>query len=279
MSEELYRWLAEYGFPRDTLADLREYMESEAEREDTAMNADIEKERDKADSVEGDYLRAVLDQRMMMDRDKRKWYLLAQEFSRRGGRRKTKKRGICFHHSAVIGGFGTHRHTREGIENGTVAIPKLLEWPDSVDEATATRAFALAARYRGVAADGIPYHAISCANSVLVLNLPFNLVSWHGHGSNNDFIGHCWDANSAHESLKAEDLIWDVEYLVDLGRTEGHFIDDLEFTTHSAYSNKPRDPGAEFIRYVMQVAAHRTGARIDLDAKHGNGEPIRTVIS
>src|SRR5690606_23436381 len=100
-------------------------------------------------------------------------------------------------------------------------------------------------------------------NSVLYLNLPFEWVTWHGNGANNDFLGYAWDASSAKEEPAAEDLIGDLRYLVRLARSEGHPIEEI--TAHCCWTNKPSDPGKAFVRDVMGPAAEELGLRIDWD--------------
>jgi hypothetical protein len=199
-----------------------------------------------------------------------KWYSPnAKLGTRTGSARRTLKRGICVHHTAVTGGFGADKAlVQQYLKRGEpdfdpsrwLVPPKgkcsIEDW---------SRAEALAHRFRGDPPrrynEGVPYHAISGANSVLYLNLPFEWVTWHGNGANTDFLGYAWDANSAKEKPKADDLIADLRYLVELARSEGHPIEEL--TSHCAWTNKRIDPGREFISTVIAPAAEELGLRID----------------
>src|SRR5690606_3905433 len=111
------------------------------------------------------------------------------------------------------------------------------------------KAEALAHRFRGDPPRqynyGVPYHAISGSNSVLYLNLPFEWVTWHGNGANNDFLGYAWDASSLKQTPRADDLIQDLRHLATLARREAHPIEEL--TAHCCWTNKPSDPGRAFV--------------------------------
>lgn len=217
-----------------------------------------------AEPLSDDVWRAVYDLRHLMDRPKQKWY----------PGRATKKKGICVHHTAVSGGFGAHRSelrryhamTHEQLEVQARSIKDFKGEPiHSSEFDDVGRALALASRYRGYPSgkynSGLPYHAISGANSVLYLNLPFDLVTWHGNGANTEYLGYAWDANSNKDDLPAEDLMADLHHLVTLARSEGHPIESL--TGHCAWTNKPADPGKEFIECVMVPIAKELDLTID----------------
>ncbi len=219
-----------------------------------------EKAKGKVDDVTQDFLFATIDLRHLQHRAKRKWYRTS----------RTKKRGLCFHHSAVLGGFGVDRRLVGAYKRGKQSnfelkhVRGLEPRPDEL-----ARAMALAHRYFGDPPrkfnEGVPYHAVHGPNSVLYLNLPFDWVTWHGNGANRDFLGVAWDALSTKESPAANDILEDVGHLVELGRGEGHPLTAI--TCHCAWTNKPRDPGAEFIETVIVPAAKVHGCVIDWDFK------------
>jgi hypothetical protein len=251
-----------------------------------------EKETGEAEDVKGDFLFAVIDQRHIQTRPAIKWYNPFTTLGdRTGSSKRTKKKGLCFHHSAVPGGVGartsvleTYRKQHDPTSQldpvqiivmwGKPAVDSPAVWrklSQPISGEQWARAMAVAGRMRGEGPKdrynaGLPYQVIRCANSVLVLNFDFEWVTWHGDGSNTDFIGWAWDAHSGKEHIDdAEDLIADVVYTVELARSEGHPI--REFTCHCAWTIKPRDPDAEFIREVMIPAAERTNCIIDYDFK------------
>ena len=267
-------------------------LELEQERRDKASGV--------SESVHSDILLAVYDQRAVTERGASniKWYNPNTPLGdASGSTRRTLKDGICFHHTAVSQGYGTHASRREfwqGIlerEGGLLWTPEVEQADGSLvdtawivppsgpaweplsakEKADAwVRAMALADRYRGFkpggSNSGAPYHVVSAANSVLVLNLPFDWVTWHGNGANTRFLGFGWDADSRKDKLDAADVARDVEVTIELGRQEGHFAKGLEFTCHCAWTNKPTDPGVEFIEMLLELAP-RVGATVDLDFK------------
>ena len=259
------------------LEDIREYLEALQEAAGVAEVAAREKAEGEADDVASDFLYCVYDQRHLVQRPKRKWYVPDTKIGDfTGSTRLTKKRGICFHHTAVHRGFGADRalvqhYQKLASQAPEVPMEAFMKSSRELTPAEYARAIALAHRYRGDPAReynyGVPYHAILAANSVLYLNLPFDWVTWHGDGANNWYLGVAWDARSTHESPAAEDLIADVVSLYELGREEGHFERECEFTIHAAWTRKPTDPGAEFIETVMVPAAKELGATIQLDFK------------
>lgn len=271
-------------------ASIRGYLAHCQEQEELPKVAEEEKVTGAAVDVIDDFFFAVLDQRHLLDRPEVKWYDPNTQLGDRTGKsRRTKKRGICFHHTAVEHGFGPHKNVLSKYLNlsrapefdghvfGIDALKKIetektphlvqLNRPMTLD--AWAKMMALAGRMRGEGTpgaynNGVSYQVIRCANSVLVLNLPFEWVPWASNGANTDFLGWAWDANSRKEGVDdADDLIADVVFTVDLARSEGHPIE--EFTIHAAWTRKPDDPGAEFIRKVLEPAAEQTGCRIDYD--------------
>lgn len=260
---------------------MRDYIAHLEEQQNAARDATLAKEHGVDEDVSADFLFAVFDQRHMTSRPARKWYDPNTAVGDRDGRsRRTLKRGVCVHHTAVAGGFGADKSVMRSYkrvgepffdgtlwrvppqsgDHGPIVKPTLDEW---------ARAMALAHRYRGDPPRkynmGVPYHAISAANSVLYLNLPFEWVTWHGNGSNTDFLGFAWDASSTREKPKPEDHQADLRYFIELAREEGHPIEEL--TVHAAYTRKPKDPGKEYIEQVMVPVAEQTDCVIHWDFK------------
>lgn len=217
----------------------------------------------------------VIDIRDIHEGRTRKWYSPKK--------RSSKKRGICFHHTAVKGGFGTHKNRRQLYEGKPRDYARWREEPSGdISDADYVNAMALAHRYRGDKPSeynqGVPYHVLSGNNGVLYLNLPFDWVTWHGNRANQDFLGFGWDALSSKDELPRERLLDQVRYLVALARDEGHPIE--EFTVHAAWTNKPRDPGPAFIREVMRPLADELGCTINEDFKHsGKCKSIAEILS
>jgi hypothetical protein len=232
--------------------------------------------------VANDDLRAVYDQRAVKLRDEVEWYT----------GKTSKKRGICFHHTAVKGGFGTRKDRVDYWKRVTITsapsvplsnkqsvltawtVPPPADRLGEGDEAVArwARAMALADRFRGYVYDegsngGVPYHAVSCTNSVLVLNLPFDWWTWHGNAANEDYLGFAWDGHSAHDTFDREQLLAQIRHVIEVGRSEGHFTDELKFTGHCCFSNKSIDPGKDLVEFLVEIA-DRCGATIDLDYKY-----------
>lgn len=255
-----------------------------------------------AEDCAHDFLYAVIDQRDVHSRH-RKWYSPSTVIGdHTGNTRLTKKTGLGFHHTAVPTGFGAwgtqiQNHSDVAAANAWVETNAGLIIPDSdayrkwIVKPTQpltleqwARAMALGDRYRGFPEKdyntGTPYHAILGPNSVLYLNLPFDWVTWHGNSLNNDFLGFAWDAHSAKQSIDdglAADLIHDVIRLVELARSEGHNIQF--FDVHATRTNKPRDPGAEFIREVMIPAAEETGCTVIMDKARDGGKTINAILA
>lgn len=238
----------------------------------------LEKDSGEVIEVKDDIVRVVYDQRDIIQRPKKKWYNPNTHIGdTRGSSRLTKKRGICVHHTAVQGGFGPHKDVVKHFTSIPFDKLDLSRFSnffgdddlEKMDQAALARAFALAARYRGDPPKkynmGVSYHALSAANSVLYLNLPFDWVSWHGNGANTHFLGYGWDGLSSKESPPAFDLIEDLSYLIETARSEGHPIEEL--TAHCCWTNKARDPGAEFIREVMMPVRDKYKLTMDMDFK------------
>lgn len=219
-----------------------------------------EKADGKVDDVTQDFLFATIDLRHLQHRAKRKWYTHS----------RTKKRGLCFHHSAVLGGFGVDRRLVGAYKRGKHANFEIenMRGP-KLTKAEMARAMALAHRYFGDPPrkynEGTPYHGIFAPNSVLYLNLPFDWITWHGNGANRDFLGVAWDALSTKESPAAKDILEDVGHIIEIGRGEGHPLTEL--TAHCCYTRKPFDPGAEFVETVIVPAAKEHGCVIRWDFK------------
>lgn len=260
------------------------------------------------ESVSPYQLPAILDIRALTARGKEniKWYDPRTELGDiKGSSRRTLKRGIGFHHSAVDGGVGTHKSRRDfwrkhGVKFDGLTIKDVdgvarpafwHNWQEIVslkrlsDEELLEvwcRAMALADRFRGFPTsptnEGLPYHVIRAANSVLVLNLPFDWVTWHGDGMNTWFLGFAWDALSTQDELDEDDMLRDVEATMRLGRDEGHFKDGCEWTMHCAWTNKPRDAGKDFAQMLVSNAK-RLGATVNVDFKDSPGcMSIREVL-
>ena len=101
------------------MASLREgsaQLRHTAEQKMQIIIENAERESGDSEGVERDDLVAVYDQRQVSDRgaDNIKWYNPYTELGdTSGSERRTKKRGICFHHTAVAGGFGTRSDRRD----------------------------------------------------------------------------------------------------------------------------------------------------------------------
>lgn len=287
--------------PAEMRRAMTEYLEHCEEHEGLPAALEAEKESGEAEEVKEDFLFAVIDQRHVIDsRPKRKWYGPNTRLGdRTGGTRRTMKRGVCFHHTGVKNGVGPHKtvveHYRglvdkssgmlepEEIISGVWGLDvRWLQVSSALSLNEWARAMALAGRMCGEGRkdkynNGMPYQVVRCANSVLVLNLPFDWVTWASNGANNDFAAFGWDAKSTVESIDdADDLIADVEFVVKTMRDEGHPC--TEFTGHCAYTNKPFDPGAEFILKVMKPAAQETGCVIDYDFKVRGARSLGEVL-
>jgi len=263
---------------------------------------EAEKECGDADDCANDFLYAVIDLRDDTKNRKRKWYWPNTSIGdAKGYSRLTKKTGLGFHNTAVFNGFGAwgsikRANIKRAETNGWVETESGLMVPDGdawsawkvkpnerITVEQWARALALGRRYEGDPPQaynyGVPYHVLMGPNSVLYLNLPFDWVTWHGNSLNNNFLGVGWDANSTKQKISdglAKDLIYDGERIIDFARSEGHDIQ--YFDCHSSRTNKPNDPGAEFIREVMMPLAEKTGCEILMDKKVGGGRSIREIL-
>lgn len=250
--------------------------------------------------VHGEHLLGVFDQRMVTLAEREvKWYSPNTALGdRTGPTRRTKKKKICIHHSAVPGGFGVWKSQldyflqpqiiAERDENGNLVAHHVGKWivPGAFIDTDLewAHAMALGARYRGHPRaeynGGESYHAITGANSVLYLNLPFEWVSWHGNGANNDCLGYAWDGNSRKQSISADlalDLQDDLWKLYDLAMHEDNEIEEL--TCHCCYTNKPDDPGKEYVLEVMVPTAKKLDLKIDWKFKTNGGKSLAEVVS
>lgn len=242
---------------------------------------ELEKDAGVAEPLNDDVLRVTYDQRDVMERGSVKWYNPNTDVGdRRGSSRRTLKKGLCAHHTAVKGGFGAHKRIVRGYQDMTPEElrgkygPRLKDFHGDDDVTNLThdqiaRLLALADRFRGHPKGkyngGVPYQAITGANSVLYLNLPFDWVTWASNGANNDFLAYGWDAHSMHDLIDGKDCSEDMIHVIELARAEGHPIEEL--TCHCAWTNKPRDPGKDFIEQVMVPVAEATGCVINWDFK------------
>lgn len=258
------------------------------------LQEQYDKESGESEDVSRDFLYAVYDQRAVTERgpDNIKWYNPFTDLGDISGRsRRTKKRGICFHHTAVAGGFGVHQsRVRDWKESGIDWSPAVVQYDGTAvetkwlvepqpeflgegDEALDryARAMALADRYRGYVPqkynNGVPYHVVVGSNSVLYYNLPWEWVTWHGDGANTWFLGMAWDAKSTADTFDPDDVFTDIEKVVSDGIAEGHFAEGVEFTMHCAWTNKPHDAGKTFAEFLVDHAAPKLDATIDLDFK------------
>jgi len=267
------------------------------------LKENADKDSGASEDVSNDFLYAVYDQRMLLERgpDNIKWYNPFTDLGDITGRtRLTIKKKIMAHHSAVHGGFGVHKwRVKDWTKQGNLWLqgdpeklwhpsvvqfdgseveaqwlvrpqPKFLGDTDEEQIARWARAMALADRYRGYKPadynNGVPYHVVSAANSILYYNLPWTWVTWHGNGGNNDCLGLAWDANSTKDTFRWDDMEADLKRVAEDGRAEGHFVDGLELTMHCCYTNKPHDAGKEYAEFLMDIAP-RLDATVDLDFK------------
>lgn len=227
----------------------------------------------------------IIDQRHLLNRPARKWYR----------NRETKKIGICFHHTAVKGGFGIHRSTlatfnkiftapgsseagrlgkRIGLANCHPV--NLNKTPEEL-----AKIQALAARYRGAGQPGkynkgVPYHAIFSREGNLYLNLPFDWVTWHGNGANTDYLGFAWDGRSGVDTYDPIALVNAITALCEKMKAEGHTVE--KFTIHSAWTRKPSDPGSYFLQDVIMPAAEIVGAELDRERHNKYGKSIDDLL-
>lgn len=239
----------------DEIEDFEESVRLATSRAPQLLEA-IKKDTGVVEEAGDDFLYAVYDQRTVdLDKRPRKW----KKWQR------TNKRGICFHHTAVHGGFGARKSDiRHFLKTVDDFGPEWLIAPQGDwDDHQIARHLAVVKRYRRQS-----YHAIMAPNSVLVLNLPFDYYSFHGNGANRHYLGVAWDALSSRQpidDLLARDLQRDLHGIIDRMEREGHRC--REFTCHCAWSNKPTDPGRDFILKVMLPVAEERGIDIRWDFK------------
>lgn len=225
----------------------------------------------------------ALDLRMQTERNKIKWYNPFTEVGDRTGKtRRTKKKGVCVHHTGVYTGFGISSARVNSILERAPYLDFAFEseWiigTSSVKQAV--EALALAERYAGQHTyGGVPYHGILARNRVLYFNLPMEWVTWHGNGANTDFLGFAFDMHSGRERFGDEGMLTvlqareALELFIDTARDDGHDI--REITVHGAWTNKPKDPGAQTITEVIEPVADRKGLRIDWDFKTNGGRSM-----
>lgn len=266
------------------------------DQRNAALFENEEKSSGNSIDVSDDHLFAVCNLRDIQERAKRKWYLPTTMLGDvTGSTRLTKKVGLCVHGTAVAGGFGIHKSILKLYTGMDIDWARWEQQPqDGLIPAVElhmlwARAMALSHRYWGNPAgkynSGVPYHAISGANSVLYLNLPFDWVTWHGDGSNNKYLGYALDFHSLKDVIKAangakyhpEDLQKDLKYVILKAREEDHDIEEL--TCHCAWTNKPNDPGKDYIEKVLIPVAAETGCFINYDFKVSRGRSIAEVLA
>jgi hypothetical protein len=202
-------------------------------------------------------------------RAKVKWYSPNTTFGDTVGQtRRTYKRGICLHHSAVRGGFASHasrrkRYAETPLEYGWLVAPNV-----KISREEYQHYMALKHRWIGDPPgeynNGVSYQAISSLSGVLYYNLPFDWVTWASHGANNEFLSMCWDGHSRHDTFDEGTVFRHFETTVNQGLKEGHFRQGLEFTVHEAWTNKPC-PGKWLTEFVVDHVAPKLGADVRLD--------------
>ena len=186
------------------------------------------------------HLLGIIDLRKRPRTGRQRWYAPSRVSS--------KKKTICFHHTAVSGGFGVSKQALRKHAGADVhALPWLESPRGGVLDGVMPRAAALADRY-----DGLPYHAIyTHALRILYILLPFDWVTWHA--SNRDIntrsLGFAWDGDSRSESPPVAHLHAAIRYVLEMGGEDGHDI--CEVSTHNRWANKPHCPGAVFDTRVL----------------------------
>lgn len=278
----------------------------------TAEEEAQQKAAGESEDVSDDRFLALYDQRAVLDRgpDNVKWYNPFTDLGDRSGRtRRTKKKGLCAHCTAVPGGFGVHKGRvrfweSAGLDwtpsvpqpNGELAQASWVVQPSAevIDNYSGSdleayaRMMAIGDRYRGFKPQkynyGVPYQGISAANSCLYYNLPFEWVTFHGNGANTDFLGYAWDGHSKKDTItdgpgkyQASDLLADCERLVDDARAEGHSMEEI--TCHGCWTPKPFDPGKDFILMVLVPLSESRNMKIDWDFKTNGGISMREMVA
>lgn len=256
------------------LTDDRLELQTMARQKMAALHEGQDKETGESVDVSGDFLYAVIDLRQEIHaRAEIKWKNPGPPYvSNTRNAELTLKRGICFHHTAVAGGFGVHSSRMALYEDTPLDAGWYTAPNKAITREEYQHAMALGHRYWGDKPgeynSGVPYHSVSGANSVLYLNLPFDWYTYHGNTANRNFLGFAWDAKSGADTFERDDMLADITQVYEIGRREGHFADGCELTGHCCYTNKPTDPGAEFVDFLATDVVKRIpGATIDLDFK------------
>lgn len=236
----------------------------------------------------------VIDQSHMMKRDV-KWYGLSSgDDDTVGSTRSTRKRGVCYHHTAVRRGFGVKEPVLKlltpkvlnGDYSGIVMPGSLLHvsGPKAITPIVA----AYCARFRGDmpaslrARDpdtgleikyGESYHWVfSEKHKLLLHNLPDRLVSWHGNGANNWYLGFAWDGDSRYDIPNPYDIMEALGVVYDTDPE----MDTI--TTHSQWTNKPHDPDAWHIANVILPFARKRNLKVDLDFATNGGQSMNLIL-
>jgi hypothetical protein len=180
--------------------------------------------------------------------------------------------GALHHHSAVHRGFGLSRGqlaaARRALEEDFDAV--VSRWRNADGERIGLAALpsteillrveALSRRYKQT-----PYAQIFHPGlNVLFLNLKPNVRGWHGGRANRRYYGFCWDENSLYESVEHADQ---AILAVRTGRrfAAPHLDRSRRDSGHCAWTNKPHDPGRDWIERVLLPAAEADGVEVDLD--------------
>jgi len=214
-------------------------------------------------------------------RPKRKWYHpdvpigTVQRYKRR-----TLKRGVMVHNTGVarMGPWKSRvklwrEHLQKRLDCPGVTV---RDFPEDGDLAVA---LAVADRLRGFPSRkgnyGLPYHGVYSAKT-LFLNLPFDWVTWHGDGGNNEFLGY------ARDGLPSDTLDVEAEraaleaFIEEAELREGHIIE--EFTCHGCWTRKPHDPGRPYVETVLLPVAEEYGLEVDMDFKTDGGISIAEML-
>ena len=201
----------------------------------------------------------TLDLRHILDRGKEKW---------NGPSRNRKKKGVCIHHTGIHPEMGVPRSVPSTWAGHVKAAPLSLLTQEMIR---------LCYRIAGQGDySGQSYHGWS-ARGALILNLPFDLRTWHGDGANDDYAGYAIDYHSGRGRLESPAEEWvKLSAFIEEMRDEGHPVTEL--TVHGAWAHKPVDPGAEVIRNVMEPVAKRMDLAIAYDFKRPGCTSIREML-
>jgi len=244
------------------------------------------KEAGESETISADKLFAVIDLRQVpaSKRGEVKWYNPNTTFGdTTGSTRLTYKRGVCFHHAAVKGGFGTHRSRRKLYEETPLGEGWLVQPTKPITREQYQHFMALKHRWIGDPPgqynNGVAYQVISTLPGVLYFNLPFEWVTWASHGANTGYLSMCFDAHSRYDEYDEHTMFEHVQYTVNEGLKYGHFRQGLEFTIHAAWTNKPC-PGRVPTEILVDHIAPKLGADIRWDFKaHDKAQSIREVLA